>query len=754
MSASVAGKAVAVLICLSLFVTCGELDNMFPTNGSYQVKTLVNGNAIEECSIIRSNDKIRPYFAVSVVNDPDLIGLTVYLQNYQGEIVETMLQYTLYDYASESALTETEALEAVEAQREEEERQNPPDSPPPGETAASEETEPSGEETKPPVVEETDENETDEQVVWELPENGGVRERWSFTNIKPIDRNNDVDFEIAVRSLAQDLPYFYLPKDLEIGPYILVFEAIGQWEILSRTETNIFYLGDAEFNLKDISMYLPGPSGSQLIAPGTTVLLEAGLDFDSRLDPYVIWYSGRSIITEGKISEGTGKLLWKAPEQAGFYSLRLEVFPSDLRWYYFTGVFREIALPVSPKAESQGYFFENSQKHPARSSLSAGTAYPEQVQLIEAMLSLEEPDTTTTEEEEENPLVPPSPPELLQWYLFEGDLHNAMSVQTTRPTLSPVNESLFRWAAAKQSYGLSTGTDDPYLVSPINFFRKEKTEGGGILLLNIRPPTEGVIFSVLFPWRSSSTDGAWMDLIKEKEVIALRIRSEGATVEMPVYFAAPWAEELIPIVVEFYIRPYRLEAKISLGNYFQYKVGSIRHSGALSGEGRIILGGSLENSRLENSLPVPRPDLTRHQSEEIPFEVITETDGAEGINTPAAVEKFFPNTIWDELAILFSTVPLLPDEPPEEIDEQDDAEDDAAATEVEKKDENSAPAVQRANIQPVDIPVKSEPAAARNLTSSDEDLFPVADTKDLTMEREKQERKAQERTLTVLSEDS
>jgi hypothetical protein len=766
MSVSVAGKAVALLLCLSLFVTCGELDTLFPSNGSYQVRTLVNDRSLEECSIIRSNDKIRPYFAVSVVNDPDLIGLLVYLQDYQGEIVGEKVQYTLQAYAGESALTETEALEVM---KEEEEGLEQPNNPFSGETAFGEDE---------IFAEEADENETDGQMAWELPEYGAVREKWSFTDVKPVETNIDVELEIAVRSLAQELPYFYLPKNLEIGPYILVFEAIGQREVLSRTETNIYYLGNAEFNLKDISMYLSGPSGSQLISPGATVMLEAGLDFDSRLDPYVIWYSGKSIINEGKISDGAGKLLWKAPEQAGFYSLRLEAFPSDIRRYYFTGFFREIALPVSPKAVSLGYFFENSQKHAARSPLSAGTAYPEQVQLIKAMLSSEE--SRTAKPGEKSPPVPPSPPELLQWYQFEGSLLNSMSAQANRQTLLPVNESPLRWATVGQSYGLSIGPDDPYVFSPVNFFRKEKDQGGGIFLLHIKPPTEGVILSVLFPLRSSSTDGAWMDMIKEKEFIALRLRAEGAAVEIPLYSAASGTDGLIPIVVEFYIRPYRLEAKISLDGYFQNKVGSIPLSGALSGEGRIILGGSLENSRLESSilensltaLAASKPNLTEYQSEEIPFEVITETDGAEGINTPAAVEKFIPNTIWDELAVLFSTVPLLPEEPSaEDIIEQDAAENVIAATEaIEIKSENRAPAVQQEmNIKPMNISAEPESAATGSLislkegilagsekTGENEDLFPAADTDsgDLIKEREKQERQAQERTLTVLPENS
>ena len=785
MSASVAGKAVALLLCFSLFVTCGELDTLFPSGGSYQVRTLVNGSSLEDCSIIRSNDKIRPYFAMSVVNDPDLIGLLVYLEDAQGEIIGERIQYTLQAYAGDSALTEAELMEVMSG---EEEKPNQSDDPPSEKTTASDETE---------FFEEDDEGETDGRIPWELPEHGAVREKWSFTNTKSVEKNANVEIEVAVKSLAQELPYFSFPKNLEIGPYTLVFEAIGQKEILSRTETNIFYLGDAEFNLKDISMYLPGPSGSQLISPETTIMLEAGLDFDSRLDPYVIWYSGKSIINEGKISEGAGNILWKAPEQAGFYSLRLEAFPSYVKRNNLTGVFREIALPVSPKAVSLGYFFENNKEYSARSPLAAGTAYPEQLQLIEAMLSMEEPGTAETTEEENSAPVPPSPPELLYWYQFEGSLSNSISTQANRQTLLPVNESPLRWAAAEQSYGLSVGPDDPYVLYPVNFFREEKDQGGGIFLLHIKPPTEGVILSVLFPLRSSSTDGAWMDIIKEKNVIALRLRAGGITVEIPVYSAVADAEGLIPIVVEFYLRPYRLEAKISLDSYFQNKVGSIQLSGALSGESRIILGGSLENSSLENSrlensrlqnsrlessilennltvFAAPKPKLTEYQPVEITLETVTAADNAEEINTPAAVETFNSNTIWDELAILFSTVPLLPEESHEEaIAEQDAAEDVVATTEaVEIKSENRAAVQQETNIVPIDnTSAESKPAAAADSLISLKEEIPVdgeeteegenlispaaaIDTDDSIQERETPERKAQERTLSVLPDNS
>jgi hypothetical protein len=697
MGISAAKKAALAAVCLVLFSTCGELETLFPSNGTYQVRTLVNGSSLEECSIIRSNDKIRPYFAVSVVNDPDLIGLLVYLQDSRGKIIGDKLQYTLLPYADENALTEEDLLEETE------------------------ENEAEATEADEPVTEAGDEYQ--------------ILERWSFADTKPVEKNTDI--EIAVKSLAAELPCFPLPKDLEIGPYVLVFEAVGKKETLSRTETDVFYLDNAEFNLKDISMYLPGLSGPQLISPETVIMLEASLDFDSRLDPYVTWYNGKNIISEGKISDGAGKLLWKAPEQAGFYSLRLEALPFHLKRSVYTGLSREIALPVSPKAVSLGYFFENNEEYTARSPLAAGTAYEEQTKLLAAA--------------DEAPPVSYSAPGLFQWYQFEGSLRSSLSTLTNEQTLLPVNEARPRWAAAGQSYGLAIGPDNPYLLPPVDFFRAEKDQGGGILLLHIRPLSEGIIFSAFFPLRSSLTDGVWITMIREGNVIALRLSAADTFVDLPVYLTFSAAEGFIPIVVEFYIRPYQLEAKISLDEYLQNKVGGIKLPDALSGEGRIRLGGLTTLT-----LAAPIPNLTEYQPEEILFEAITKTDSGEEINAsiPAVVETF-PDTVWDELAVLFSTVPLLSEElSVTDITGQDTTADAVVNIETaEKKTETSlTPAVQR-EVE-VDIePAVEEAEHGETVKAEEADLDYSVDSIDSSQEQETQEREAQERSASlVLSE--
>jgi hypothetical protein len=172
--------------------------------------------------------------------------------------------------------------------------------------------------------------------------------------------------------------------------------------------------------------------------------------------------------------------------------------------------------------------------------------------------------------------------------------------------------------------------------------------------------------------QSSLTDGVRMYMVRERNSITLRLSAENTIVEIPVYFTFPESKELIPIVVEFYIRPYRLEAKLSLSAEYslENKVGNIKLSGALSGEGRIRLGGVIDNAA---------------------------TDSAEKDAVVTAASKTLPqtviqNTIWDEFAILFSAVPLLQEEPLTEIAAEEQGAAEAKTT--EQKSEKPVPAVQ------------------------------------------------------------
>jgi hypothetical protein len=599
------GTAVAFIL-FTLFTACRDVDigTHYTSSRSYQVKTLVNGNSLESCSIVRQGDKIRPYFAASVINDPDLTGLLVYLQNPRGETIGEKTRYLLQAYVNEVALPteETETGENLE-------------------TAAGE-----------PV--QFDEN--GEEIAIFEEESISVQ----TVNEELSDPHEKV---VIIRSFDEDLPYFLMPQYLETGPYSLVFEALGRMGTLSRMETDLYYLGNIEFNLKDISLHLPGISSSQLIQPAATVLLEAGLDFDSRLDPYVIWYRGKNIVSEGKISEGAGSLFWKAPDQAGIYSMRLEAFPFRLR-PNLTGVSRDISLPVSPKAVNSGYFFDNGPKHTPKSSLSAGTVYHEQI-------------------DDTKPLAPSPAPELFRWYQFNGDLQDSTLTLADERRLVSVNTKAPQWEAVRQSYGLSIGSDDSYSISPVYFFKAKKDQGGGIFLFHIRPVTEGDIFSVFFPAQSSSAEGAWINVTSKKNNIALRLSANEKAIETAAYPVFLESQAFVPVVVEFYIRPHVIEAKLSLGEGFflQHETVSIELSSALTGEGRVIIGTDPKNLK-PSAFTEPLLSVTNIYS----TETFHERTGMRSVDQPIAL-----STVWNEFAVLLSETPLLPEELPATASPQD-----------------------------------------------------------------------------------
>jgi hypothetical protein len=393
-------------------------------------------------------------------------------------------------------------------------------------------------------------------------------------------------------------------------------------------------LDNAEFNLKDIAMYLPGLSESQLISPGTTILLETRLDFDTRLDPYVVWYNGKNIISEGKISAGAGSILWVAPELAGFYSLRLEVFPFQFK-RSVAGVYRGIALPVSPKAEDMGYYFRTA-------------VIPDNSNGGVARLS-----------------APSLPPELLQWYQFDGDLHSSMPLSDDKQSLQPLNiKKSPHWAGAGQTYGLSTGSNDAYQLLPFNFF-KGKDRGGGILLSHVRLPAEGVILSAFFPLPTSSSEGAWVEMICEGNIIALIISANDVAVEIPIKLDLPELQGFVPIVTEFYILPNRLDARITLGEDLKSNMGSISLPVSLSGEGRIRMGGQEKFKREKRlSLPTSAAEETAKPAETVnPAETADESEDLLSADEAiwVWVENRETNTIWDEFAILILTEPLFPE---------------------------------------------------------------------------------------------
>ena len=705
------------MVVFSLFSGCGELNSLFSPGASYQVTALINGVSLDDCSIIRAGDKIRPYFASSVDNDPDLTGLLVYVQNRQGKIIGEQVLYILQPYYGDSMEAETQ--ENFDK---------------PGDGTDGE-------------IEGPGEHEANREAILGFIEESTVRDQKFFINSATGVQTPVV---VPIMSLNQEIPYFHMPKNMEIGPYKLVFEAMGRRETLHRMELDIFFLGSAEFSVKDISIYLPRVSDSQMIPPGTTVMLESRLDYDARLEPYVVWHNGRSVISEGKISEGAGTILWKSPERAGFYSLRLEVFPFELRGNY-TGIFREIALPVSKAtAANGGYFFGEGPGYAALSPLAAGTIFPE----------LEQAKAEAALEEKEEATALPERPSLLRWYQFQGNLCDTVSGSRTEGSLEPGADKAPRWAAAGQTtYGLSTGPEDAYLLPPLAFFHGDSDQGGGIFLLHAKSLAEGIVFSAFFPMQSSGTEGATMHVLRKGNAIVLRLKTKEATVEMPAYLPFFEFQAFITVALEFYIRPYRLEAKMSLGNAGGERQtlasveGNVRLPGPLAGEARAKLGGgeaisgegpaaTAQSPATPKAIVPAEPKRDRvdsndnSQSADIygndsDFESPVGGDGAEAI--PATAEQdsstmvsaessrqeISANTIWNEFAVLYSSLPIQEEELADADDEVDGTEIGADVTlENRSGPDLPNPAAQDA---PGAMPDEPEAEESGDLASGDEE---------------------------------
>ncbi|MDR1250234.1 MAG: hypothetical protein LBK63_13150 [Treponema sp.] len=98
---------------LTLFLyACGDLGMVLPSQGSYRVSARVktpkddfaqdpaadkskDDYTLDIYSIVNKHSEIQPYFVNSVANDPDVRGLTVFVQDYSGTIVSRKVLYQL-----------------------------------------------------------------------------------------------------------------------------------------------------------------------------------------------------------------------------------------------------------------------------------------------------------------------------------------------------------------------------------------------------------------------------------------------------------------------------------------------------------------------------------------------------------------------------------------------------------------------------------------------------------------------------------
>jgi hypothetical protein len=325
-----------------------------------------------------------------------------------------------------------------------------------------------------------------------------------------VDEENESSGEelsISVKSLDDNLPYYPVPPDLPMGQYKLIFQIMRGNQILQRSEKSFFYLADVNFSFDSIQVHQGGVSASsQQIPKGTVIMLEAKLDFDSGLDPYIVWYNGKSIISEGSFSNGAGNLLWKAPEQSGFISIRAEAFPIKDR-QGLAGYSKDISLLVSSKKADIHLLSEDNQ-------------------------------------------------DILYWYVFEGDLRDTKSNGLPELALKPAENISPKWIPASGTFGLAAGTNDIYTLPGVSFSNNESEFWQ--ILSRFKPLDDGGIFSIQFGSQSAVT----MNLIKDNKNLILMLISSTEVVTQTLNL--PETDSFLTVEVNFSVQPNRLIAKFDI----------------------------------------------------------------------------------------------------------------------------------------------------------------------------------------------
>jgi hypothetical protein len=273
------------------------------TTGSvYQVTARIADHSIDNYAIISYTDTIYPYFITPVENDPDVRGLTVFLQDSDGQLVSEKIWYSL----DGGSRTPTEAEEIA-----------------------------------------TDSTKTDTPA---------RAENWLIQRSSQTDSSNAGATMIRVAGLSAEFPSFSIPETIPVGHYSMVFLVQGTQNTLFKIEKPVYFLGNTTFAVGSIHSYLPDFSDiPNLVPPETVVMLETPVSHDSELNPYIVWYNDKNKIGEGYVSDGADRILWNVAEQSGFRQLRAEVFPFYSS-YTMHGKLLELSLPVSSKTANPGYF--------------------------------------------------------------------------------------------------------------------------------------------------------------------------------------------------------------------------------------------------------------------------------------------------------------------------------------------------------------------------------------------------------------
>ncbi|MDR2537300.1 MAG: hypothetical protein LBC46_03230 [Treponema sp.] len=478
-----------------MLISCEDGGTLvLPASETYNIDIALNSRSrsikqnFTENPTIRQGDEISPYLLNFSADDPDVRGLTVFLKTLSGTILDGKAHYTL----SGSAIRRNQVDGELDL--------DPDETLPETETNGNDvDTEIETQPEAAPVKPKPESTPTLTPEPMPIP----VVETWGWSR-------GVVEQSFTVERLDRDLPPFMLDSELAIGQYLLVFQVVGVRTVLYQQERLFYFLGDADFDFNDIYHYLPGRASiAHLAPPGVAVMFEAQLDFDERLDPYIVWYNSKKRIGAGRVADGLNRLIWTAPQQTGFQTIRAEVFPFE-PVQKISGETKELSLAVSVKSENRGYFDEDDRS-------------------------------------------------FICWYQFQNNLSDAVQSKSNQNHLVVDGDASRtpRWLPVADIYGLVLGPRDRYLL-PLSLplpTEEEEKQGVGELLLHIKPLRDGTIFKAEFNTKlnpnSTKSDSVELNcsFIAGKPVLLLS--AGGLTFESSPLAGDSSAHDLLTLSIKF-----------------------------------------------------------------------------------------------------------------------------------------------------------------------------------------------------------
>jgi hypothetical protein len=301
-------------------------------------------------------------------------------------------------------------------------------------------------------------------------------------------------------------------------------------------ERAFYFIADAEFTFHGVWRYLPAPASIEHLAPPLIpIMLEARLDFDPRLKPYIIWYNGKKRIgEETPISEG-GRFIWTVPQQTGFQNIRAEIFPfAPIQ--NKNGEIRELSLAVSSESEIQGYFSKKN---------------------VSINVSSSESSRSLANNSEE----------FICWYQFQNNLADALLPNDRRRDLRPLDSTKTEphWLPAGELYGLALGSKDRYELPVVPFSLAEGEAGVGQFLFHLKPLGNGTVFQALFDTKEALDGVVAIQLVFIDDTALLRVTKSNETIaERPLSTSQFQSRDFITVLLNIGFNGKKLIASIGL----------------------------------------------------------------------------------------------------------------------------------------------------------------------------------------------